>query len=119
MATQPITPRPGYSNHLSRRSLMLKAAATGLAAPALTTLVSPTPHVARAADSLAENLDAVLAAGVAAGVPGVALRIQRAGKPVYSGAAGVASIEKKTPLKATDRFRIYSITKAFSLWTTR
>jgi D-alanyl-D-alanine carboxypeptidase len=114
MTTQSITPRRDCARHMSRRSLMLKAAAAGLAAPALVTLLPPTANVARAADSLTENLDAVLAAGVAAGVPGVVLRIERAGKPVYSGAAGVANIEKKTPLKATDRFRIYSITKAFT-----
>jgi D-alanyl-D-alanine carboxypeptidase len=114
MTTQSNTLRPDYAHHMSRRSLILRAAAAGLAAPTLATLIASTAHDARAAGSLAENLDAVLTAGVAAGIPGVVLQIERAGEPVYVGAAGVGSIEQETPLKATDRFRIYSITKTFT-----
>lgn len=47
-------------------------------------------------------------------MPGIALAVERNGKLVYSGAAGVASLEDQTPLQPTDRFRIYSITKTFT-----
>ena len=114
MTTQRSTYRPVRPPALSRRALLRRTAAVGLAVPALATLASPAARVARAADSVSESLDAVLAAGVTAGLPGVALHIERAGALVYSGAAGVASIELQTPLKTTDRFRIYSITKAFT-----
>jgi D-alanyl-D-alanine carboxypeptidase len=56
----------------------------------------------------------VLQSAVAGGFPGIALSVERAGKSIYSGAAGVASIEEKTPLKTTDRHRIYSIAKTFT-----
>ena len=114
MTTHNITTSPVRAHSLNRRALLLQAVAAGLAAPALAAWTAPGVHVARAADSLTDQLDAVLAAGVAGGLPGVALHIERAGKLIYSGAAGVASTEHQTPLKAIDRFRIYSITKAFT-----
>ena len=97
-----------------RRALLRRAAAVGLATPALAALASSGARVARAGDPVADHLDAALAAAVEEGLPGVALRVERAGEPVYSGAAGVASIERETPLKTTDRHRIYSIAKTFT-----
>jgi D-alanyl-D-alanine carboxypeptidase len=98
----------------NRRALLRNAAAVGLAAPALAALVPSGARVARAGDPVSGLLDAALAAAVEAGLPGVTLRVERAGELLYSGAAGVASIELKTPLKADDRQRIYSIAKTFT-----
>ena len=56
----------------------------------------------------------MLQAALDDGLPGVALLLEQGGSVVYSGAAGVANIEDQTPLLATDRFRIYSITKTFT-----
>jgi D-alanyl-D-alanine carboxypeptidase len=60
------------------------------------------------------EVDALLAGGVEHGLPGIVLAVAHDGKMLYSGAAGVASLETKTPLKETDRFRIYSIAKTFT-----
>src|SRR5215204_5980940 len=103
--------------HLTRRSLLALApglllvpalvpsAATVRARPAAASPVATPP---------AADLDAVLAAGVERGLPGVALLVERGGDIVYSGAAGVARIEDQTPLRATDRFQIYSLAKTFT-----
>ena len=101
---------------LSRRSLLGRAAAAGFAVPAFAALGLglPAARGAGAADPLAASLDAVLAAAVEDGFPGVALSVARAGKTIYAGAAGVASIAENTPLKADDRQRIYSIAKTFT-----
>jgi D-alanyl-D-alanine carboxypeptidase len=60
------------------------------------------------------TLDAVLQAGLDRGLPGVALRVERGGKVVFDGAAGLASREQQTPLAPTDRFRVASVTKTFT-----
>jgi D-alanyl-D-alanine carboxypeptidase len=95
-------------------------------APGMMTLpLTPLPLQARAqaatpstsspvAAPAAADLDAILAAAVERGLPGVALAIERDGDPVYAGVAGVASIERKTPADIADRFRLGSITKAFT-----
>ena len=114
MTTHDTAHRPESSLSLNRRSLLLQAAAAGLAASALGAWIAPGARVARAADPVANGLDALLRDAVAGGFPGIALYVERAGKPLYSGAAGVSNIERKTPLKATDRHRIYSITKTFT-----
>jgi len=67
-----------------------------------------------AADSLAVRMEAVLAVGVETGIPGVAMRVERDGELLFTGAAGVSNLERQTPLTANDRFRIYSITKTFT-----
>ncbi len=59
---------------------------------------------------LTELLDTL----VSQGLTGVALQIDRGDQTLFSGAAGVASIEEQTPLKANDRFPIYSIAKTFT-----
>ena len=59
-------------------------------------------------------LDGIVADGVAAGLPGVVLAAQRTGEDEVVSGAGVSSRERGTPLAATDRFRIYSITKTFT-----
>ena len=56
----------------------------------------------------------MLAAAVAGGLPGVTLRVDRGGATLFSGTAGVASRERQTPLRSTDRFRLYSIAKTFT-----
>ncbi|HKG25124.1 MAG TPA: serine hydrolase domain-containing protein [Thermomicrobiales bacterium] len=58
--------------------------------------------------------DGIVADGVAAGLPGVVLAAQRTGEDEVVSGAGVSSRERGTPLAATDRFRIYSITKTFT-----
>jgi D-alanyl-D-alanine carboxypeptidase len=59
-------------------------------------------------------LDGIVADGVAAGLPGVVLAAQRTGDDEIVSVAGVSSRERGTPLAATDRFRIYSLTKTFT-----
>jgi CubicO group peptidase (beta-lactamase class C family) len=46
------------------------------------------------------------------------LQVERGGETIYSGAAGVSSIEQETPIKVTDRQRIYSIAKTFTALVT-
>ncbi len=94
----------------SRRDIFRWTAA-GLAAVMLPCVA---PSSTFATDSLTARLDAVLAAVVEEGIPGVALRVEQGGAVLYSGAAGVSSLEQQTPLKVSDRFRIYSITKVFT-----
>ena len=96
---------------VNRRELLTWAAASGLSLMALTTLLSPD---ALAAGSLDADLEAAMAAGVAAGLPGVVLRIERGGTLIYEGASGVASIEEQTPLTTAHRFRLGSIAKTFT-----
>lgn len=87
-----------------------------LAAPAL---IHPRSIAAMAAAPIASTalttaLDAALAGAVEHGLPGVAVAVVQAGETIYTGAAGVASIEQQTPLKVSDRQRIYSIAKSFT-----
>jgi D-alanyl-D-alanine carboxypeptidase len=60
------------------------------------------------------QLDAILREGVAGGLPGVVVAAHRDGEEPITSVAGVSSREAKTPLAATGRFRIYSITKTFT-----
>lgn len=101
---------------MSRRDALRWSAAVGLAASGLaaTGLMGYAPRGAAAAELLATRMDALLAGVVEGGIPGVALRVERAGELLYAGAAGVSNLERRTPMKATDRFRIYSITKTFT-----
>jgi D-alanyl-D-alanine carboxypeptidase len=108
--------RSPFTHALTRRALV--ATAPGLA---VATVLAPTvmaqgtpPDASPAATPVFDNLDALLATGVEHGLPGIVLAVEHAGEPVYSGASGVASLETKTPLKETDRFRIYSIAKTFT-----
>jgi D-alanyl-D-alanine carboxypeptidase len=121
MTTESRTIQPERHHGLNRRTLLVQAAAAGLAAPALASIVAPSVGASNvasravpAANTTTDSLQATLAAGVKQGIPCVALQVESAGKTVFSGAAGVANIEQKTPLKATDRFRIYSIAKTFT-----
>jgi D-alanyl-D-alanine carboxypeptidase len=107
--------RSALAHDLTRRSLI--AAAPGIAilpvlAPATMAQETPVAATPAATPSFAD-LDALLAAVVDSGVPGIALAVERAGELVFSGAAGVARVEDQTPVQPTDRFRIYSITKTF------
>jgi D-alanyl-D-alanine carboxypeptidase len=96
---------------LSRRSLI--ATTSGLAlAPSLASSLAAAQGTPVATPAVSRP-DDLLVAAVDHGVPGIALAIARGGEPVYSGAAGVASVEDGAPLQPTDRFRIYSITKTF------
>ena len=85
-----------------------------LLAPAFAPSPAWAAATARAPAAGPEAMDALLAAGVAGGVPGLVLRVDHGGAPLYSGAAGVASQEGQTPLRDTDRLRIYSIAKTFT-----
>jgi D-alanyl-D-alanine carboxypeptidase len=95
--------------------LLLAPALIPAPAGASTTAAPPPANPANltSSDRLA-NPDALLAAGVAGGVPGLVLRVDRGGAPLFSGAAGVASQEGQTPVQEGDRFRIYSIAKTFT-----
>jgi D-alanyl-D-alanine carboxypeptidase len=100
-----------YARTLTRRTLFLQTAAAGLAATALATFA---PRGTRAADPTSAELDVVLNDLVARGAPGISLSVERGGEPVYSGTAGVASIEQQTPLTAKHRFRLGSVAKPFT-----
>jgi CubicO group peptidase (beta-lactamase class C family) len=65
------------------------------------------------ASPVAVDFDAILAQAVAAGIPGLAMAVSQAGEPVFVGAAGVSNLETQKPVEPDDRFRIYSIAKAF------
>lgn len=103
---------------LTRRSLI--AAAPGMSA--LSVLRRPLQAMARqtptasspVASPSAVDLDTVLATAVERGLPGVAIAIERDVDLVYAGAAGFASVEEKTRVTTADRFRLGSITKAFT-----
>src|SRR5262245_41256929 len=99
---------------MNRRTLLGKAAAAALAAPAFAALVPSGSGVAFARNELKSSLDAILEGAVADGFPGIALYVEQAGKQLYFGAAGVSSIEQEKPLKPNDRQRIYSIAKTFT-----
>jgi D-alanyl-D-alanine carboxypeptidase len=68
-------------------------------------------HTPEAAPS---DLEAVLQAGLDAGLTGVALRVERGDEILFDGAAGFASVERGTLLTPADRIRIASVTKAFT-----
>lgn len=112
-------------NGLSRRRLLTCGAAaaglvlvapipgspaTGLAQGAVTGKITFTTTRGAPPATWAE----VLAAGLEAGLTGVALRVERGGEVVFDGAAGLASLERETPLVAADRFGIASVTKTFT-----
>jgi CubicO group peptidase (beta-lactamase class C family) len=111
--------------HLSRRRLLSRAAtATGLVLVA-PILGNPTESLAQARiggraafpttpDAPPATLDEVLQAGLAAGLTGIALRVERGDEVVFDAAAGLASLERETPLTPADRFRIASATKTFT-----
>jgi D-alanyl-D-alanine carboxypeptidase len=111
MTSPTASHRPVHSPVLSRRTLLLQTAVAGLAAHAL---VPTGTHAAHAADQMTEQLDALLQGAIADGFPGMALYVEQGRKAIYSGVAGVSSIELQTPLEITDRHRIYSITKTFT-----
>ncbi len=112
-AQRPPWPRRGLLGLAP--GLLLAPALIPATAQASTMAASPPANPANlnGSDRLA-NPDALLAAGVAGGVPGLVLRVDRGGAPLFSGAAGVASQEEQTPLRDTDRFRLYSIAKTFT-----
>jgi D-alanyl-D-alanine carboxypeptidase len=103
---------------MNRRTLLGKAAAAALAIPAIAALPPFGAGIARAEDPLKTSLDAVLQGAVDDGFPGIVLQVERGGKTIYAGAAGVSNIETGKPLKTKDRHRIYSITKAFTALVT-
>jgi CubicO group peptidase (beta-lactamase class C family) len=111
--TTSIPPACLLSTHrLDRRSLV--ALASGALLLPARSLPVAAQGIRAATPAPVADLDAILASGVARGLPGIALAIAHGNALVYSGASGVASIEAQTPLQTTDRFRIYSITKTFT-----
>ena len=60
------------------------------------------------------DFDAILACHTTPKNPGIAVRIEQAGKHVYSGAAGVANIKTLRSLNIDDVFPIASVTKTFT-----
>jgi D-alanyl-D-alanine carboxypeptidase len=117
MTTQANSQHIPLRHPLTRRTVITLASAA-MIAPLLTSPVimaqEPSGVGSPAATPSFDTLDALLAAVIEKGMPGIALAVERDGDLVYSGAAGVASLEDGAPLEATDRFRIYSITKTFT-----
>lgn len=76
--------------------------------------ISATEKVSQSLESsVSQELQASLAISVAEqGVPGAVLYLQTP-DGVWIGAVGVSNIERNTPLKVTDPFRIASLTKMF------
>ncbi len=97
-----------WDSPYSRRSVGLfgVSALAGLA-------ISRTQAATPVASPVALDFDAILAQGLAAGIPGLAMAVSREGEVLYVGAAGVSNLETQTPVQPDDRFRIYSIAKAF------
>jgi len=80
------------------------------------TLDSPNGSlVASIADKnvLSQKFQQILDTRVARGVPGVTMYIRTADGWTWSGASGFSNLDKGIPMKASDRFRIMSITKTF------
>jgi CubicO group peptidase (beta-lactamase class C family) len=99
---------------LTRRSLIALTAALPLGVAALPLLPLEASAAAAPGPQPAADLDELLAGMVEQGLTGVALLVEQGGKPLYSGAAGMARIEDQTPLRTDDRFPIYSIAKTFT-----
>ena len=57
--------------------------------------------------------DPIAQAAIAAGLPGMVLAVARDGETPEINASGVADLDAETPMAASDRFRIYSLTKTF------
>jgi CubicO group peptidase (beta-lactamase class C family) len=105
-----------FTHPLTRRGLLTFMSAAAIASalgPPLIGAARGTPTATTAAGTEAE-FDAILASGVENGVPGIAVGVERGGELVYSGVAGVSSLEQQTPIQPADRFGIYSITKMFT-----
>jgi D-alanyl-D-alanine carboxypeptidase len=68
----------------------------------------------QAAPAPLSGLESAVQSGLDAGLPGIALLVERNGERVTSTAAGMASVENQTPVTTADRFRIYSIAKTFT-----
>jgi len=86
-----------------------------LAGGALASLaLAPIAAAKREATPSAIDFDALLAEAIEAGVPGIALSVSRDRELIFSGAAGVSNLETQAPVRPDDRFRIYSIAKAFA-----
>ena len=120
-----------HANSRSRRRLLSSAAtmtSAVIVAPFLgrsATALGQTPVAGAAtassnqaatptSDALPATLDAVLQAGLDAGLVGVVLRVERGDEVVFDGAAGLARIEDQIAMAPTDRFRIASVTKTFT-----
>ena len=86
----------------------------GLAASVVLALLFAAGSAAAPAsgDSLAPALRKDMKALVAEGVPGVVVLVRRDGRTVQL-AGGYSNLEKKTPMRVGDRFRIGSVTKSF------
>ena len=86
----------------------------GLAASVVLALLLAASSAAAPAsgDSLAPALRKDVKDLVAEGVPGVVVLVRRDGRTVQL-AGGYSNLEKKTPMRVGDRFRIGSVTKSF------
>jgi len=86
----------------------------GLAASVVLALLLAANSAAAPASgaSLAPALQKDVKALVAEGVPGVVVLVRREGRTVQL-AGGYSNLEKKTPMRVGDRFRIGSVTKSF------
>ena len=64
---------------------------------------------------MANPVDAVLAKMVSSGfTAGISAYVERGGKPLYAGMAGMADIETGTPIKSDTIFRVFSMSKVIT-----
>jgi len=101
----PVTPLV-VSDGLRRLRWLL--ASVVVACAAIPGLAAPAQAAPAASPALERALDRL----VAAGVPG-AIALQRDGERQWHTTAGVADLKTQEPIRARDRFRIGSITKAY------
>jgi len=113
-ATLPATPRRGRPRSLL--TVMSGRLRCIGGAPALIVIACAAtlglPGQAQAATAAPPALQQALDKLVSDGVPG-AIALQRHGGQQWHAASGVADLKTKRPIRATDRFRIGSITKSF------
>lgn len=99
---------------LRRRAVEILAStivASALVAPAAAAADAPRPGASASSNLTA--LDAALQEFVAAGVPGIVVRIQDPGRAAISLAAGVGEVATGAELRPSAQFRIGSVTKTF------
>jgi len=89
------------------RRIARRGASFALTAAALVAPVSAASEHAAGKPELQRNLDQV----VAAGVPGALLLVRASGRTIRL-TSGYGNLKPRTPMRASDRFRVGSITKA-------
>ena len=113
--TTTLQSRRARPNQRPRIASRLAVAATVLVSlmVGVTSASAGAPQAAPSVDALSTELDAALNDVVAAGVPGINVRVQDPHRPARSSASGVGDLAKGAALRQAAQFRIGSITKTF------